>query len=106
MDLQLTFANGVLSGDGTDDVGPFLVKGGYDAGTGECHWLKSYPGSHDVYYRGFREGKGIWGTWEITILDHGGFQIWPRCPAEGEETAEAASRGEPVDAIAAPLDTA
>ena len=100
MDLQLAFANGILTGDGSDDVGRFLIKGRYDASNGECHWTKSYPGSHDVFYRGFREGKGIWGTWEITIRDHGGFHIWPKQAGEGEVEHESEQKTEPVDAVA------
>jgi len=100
MDLRLTFANGLLRGDGSDDVGRFLIKGRYDASTRECYWTKSYLGAHDVYYRGFREGKGIWGTWEITIRTHGGFHIWPRRAGEGEEQTQVAAEAEPVDAIA------
>lgn len=100
MELQLTFANGVMSGEGLDDVGRFLIRGRYDAASRECHWTKSYVGAHDVFYRGFREGKGIWGTWEITIQYHGGFHIWPRGAGEGEALAEAAAAAEPVDAIA------
>jgi hypothetical protein len=100
MDLGLTFANGNMTGDGADDVGRFLIKGRYDAASHECYWTKSYLGAHDVFYRGFREGKGIWGTWEITIHDHGGFHIWPRQAGEGEERAESAAVAEPVDAIA------
>ena len=61
MELQLTFANGNMSGDGMDDVGRFLIKGRYDAANRECYWTKSYLGAHEVFYRGFREGKGIWG---------------------------------------------
>jgi hypothetical protein len=98
-DLDLTFANGLMSGDGTDEVGRFLIKGHYDATTRECYWTKSYVGAHDVFYRGFREGKGIWGTWEITIMDHGGFHIWPRAEGEGAAWAESESQAEPVDAI-------
>jgi hypothetical protein len=106
MELDLTFANGLMSGVGTDDIGRFLVKGRYDATSRECYWTKTYIGSHDVFYRGFREGKGTWGTWEITILNHGGFHIWPRAAGEGEERAETATQAEPVDEIAAaPLDT-
>ncbi len=101
MDLALTFAEGVLSGDGVDDIGRFLIKGRYDAASRECYWTKTYVGAHDVFYRGFREGKGIWGTWEITIQYHGGFHIWPRGAAEGEEQAERAAVEEPVDAVAA-----
>ena len=100
MDLQLTFANGNMSGDGVDDVGRFLIKGRYDDASHECYWTKSYLGAHDVFYRGFREGKGIWGTWEITIQDHGGFHIWPRQAGEGEERAESAAVEAPVDAVA------
>jgi hypothetical protein len=99
MELALTFANGVMSGDGADDVGRFLIKGRYDAASRECYWTKSYVGAHDVFYRGFREGKGIWGTWEITIQDHGGFHIWPR-GAGGEEKVEAAAAEELVNAVA------
>jgi hypothetical protein len=53
-----------------------------------------------VFYRGFREGKGIWGTWEIKIWLHGGFHIWPRQAGEGEARAETTAAEEPVDAIA------
>jgi hypothetical protein len=100
MDLHLNFANGSMSGDGTDDVGKFLIKGRYDFATLECHWTKTYVGAHDVFYKGFREGKGIWGTWEIGILNHGGFRIWPRDTAEGEERGEVAERPASVDAVA------
>jgi hypothetical protein len=99
MELGLTFANGLMSGDGVDDVGRFLIKGRYDTASRECHWTKTYVGAHDVYYRGFREGKGIWGTWEIRILDHGGFHIWPRGMGEGETRAESAEAEAPVDAV-------
>jgi len=99
MELHLTFASGQLSGDGRDDVGAFLIKGRYDEATRECHWTKSYIGAHDVFYRGFREGKGIWGRWEISRLGHGGFHIWPRLAGEGESESETAESSEPVDAI-------
>lgn len=99
MELDLTFANGLMSGDGADDVGRFLIKGRYDATSRECHWTKSYVGAHDVFYRGFREGKGIWGTWEITIMDHGGFHIWPRAAGQAEEQEEVAGETERVEAV-------
>jgi len=100
MDLQLSFANGKLTGDGNDDIGRFLIKGRYDVATRECYWTKTYVGAHDVFYRGFREGKGIWGTWEITIQSHGGFHIWPRHVGEGETATEEEALTETVDAIA------
>ena len=88
MDLSLSFSNGRISGDGVDSVGRFLIAGGYEAGSGECHWTKTYIGAHDVFYRGFREGKGIWGTWELAYLT-GGFHIWPRGEEESAREADA-----------------
>jgi hypothetical protein len=100
MDLHLSFSNGIMTGEGNDDVGPFLVRGKYDGSSRECYWTKSYPGSHDVFYRGFREGRGIWGTWEIGDLGRGGFHIWPRTSSEGDEEIAFAENAEPVDAVA------
>lgn len=102
MDLQLAFAKGRLTGAGNDDVGPFAVRGQYDIESRECWWTKTYPGSHDVFYRGFREGKGIWGTWEITPFDHGGFNIWPRQAGELELAKESALSGQPMESVAVP----
>ena len=102
MDLELSFASGSMTGDGNDDLGRFLIKGRYDASSGECHWTKSYVGAHQVSYRGFREGKGIWGTWEISLFAHGGFRIWPRTAGEGESHRETAEQTEPVEAVGEP----
>ena len=99
MDLHLTFASGLISGDGSDDIGRFLIKGRYDSSNRECYWTKGYIGAHDVFYRGFREGKGIWGTWEIQILSHGGFHIWPKGAGERNESRETNEQAEPVNAI-------
>jgi len=102
MALHLTFANGSMTGDGSDDVGRFQIKGRYDAGNAECYWTKRYVGAHDVFYRGFREGKGIWGTWELGIFGRGGFHIWPRHAGEGEHLSESRVQAQPADAVAAP----
>ncbi len=77
MELRLTFQNGVMAGEGRDWVGEFLVQGQYSLADGKCHWTKKYLGKHDVFYKGFNEGKGIWGVWEIGQLARGGFHIWP-----------------------------
>ena len=82
--ISLSFAQGSITGDGYDPQAPFIIRGRFDAASGECHWTKTYPGAHDVFYRGFREDKGIWGTWEIQQCARGGFHIWPL----GEENAE------------------
>jgi hypothetical protein len=100
MQLHLTFANGKISGDGNDDIGRFLIKGRYDSQSAESYWTKSYLGSHDVFYRGFREGKGIWGTWEIGILNHGGFHIWPKQAGDSEASIESEIAAERADAVA------
>jgi hypothetical protein len=99
MQLHLTFAQGRISGNGVDDIGRFLIRGRYDTQSRECYWTKSYIGSHDVFYRGFREGKGIWGTWQIAIQFRGGFHIWPRRAGDGEAQSEKETRPEPVQAV-------
>jgi hypothetical protein len=100
MNLGLTFANGTIRGEGTDDIGAFIIHGRYDANAKESHWNKAYIGRHDVYYRGFREGKGIWGTWELDSL-RGGFKIWPIGSGTDEDDvkAEALGQEQPVDAV-------
>jgi hypothetical protein len=99
MDLQLTFADGNIRGDGGDDIGRFTVRGRYDAAERECYWTKTYVGAHDVYYRGFREGKGILGTWEIGLRGQGGFHIWPKAAGEGEGQTQSAEEPTPVETV-------
>ena len=62
-------------------------------------WTKTYIGAHDVFYRGFREGKGIWGTWEILWDARGGFHIWPRSFAAANEEAVSAEEEMPAPAF-------
>jgi hypothetical protein len=99
MDLHLTFSHGKVTGEGTDDVGPFVVKGQYDSKNAECWWTKTYVGGHDVFYRGFREGKGIWGTWEIRSQSHGGFHIWPKAAGETPGATTTALAKRPVEPL-------
>ncbi len=98
MELGLTFHEGRVTGSGQDDIGPFLVAGSYDVKELEVTWWKTYPGSHRVWYRGFREGKGIWGTWEIPPAGKGGFKIWPKGVGEDEAIADEATA--PVEEVA------
>ena len=76
MDLILEFRNGILSGEGHDGVGGFIIAGVYSAENHECSWKKTYVGRHTVDYRGFGENNGIWGTWTLPGAK-GGFHIWP-----------------------------
>ena len=76
MDLELTFRDGLLRGEGQDWVGPFVIAGRYETSDGKCWWTKRYVGRHEVFYKGYNEGKGIWGTWAMAE-GRGGFHIWP-----------------------------
>jgi len=100
MDLVLIFTDRAISGDGNDDIGRFFVTGRFDETNGECYWTKTYISAHDVYYRGFREGKGIWGVWELPS-ESGGFHVWPRGQEQGEQDYESAEEPAPVEAVAA-----
>ncbi len=85
MELHLSFRQGVMTGEGRDMIGPFLIRGKYNLENGKCHWTKRYIGKHDVAYDGYNEGKGIWGLWEIPPSWRGGFHIWPT--AMGDPTS-------------------
>ena len=76
MDLVLEFKNGVMTGEGADGIAMFVISGNYSVQSGECSWVKQYVARHAVEYKGFREGKGIWGNWNI-VKATGGFHIWP-----------------------------
>jgi len=114
MELRLTFRNGVMTGEGRDLIGEFLIRGRYQVEDGKCWWTKRFVGKHDVAYQGYNEGKGIWGTWEIPPSWKGGFYIWPEAmgdptqqklresieepfeePIEAEAPAELSVAGEP-----------
>jgi hypothetical protein len=86
MELHLTFRDGLIRGEGRDWVGEFLIKGRYQVVDGRCWWNKAYVGKHSVAYKGYNEGKGIWGTWEMYDPWRGGFHIWPI--AMGDPTLE------------------
>jgi len=86
MDLHLTFRAARLDGDGMDDVGKFVIKGEYRTDSREVWWVKTYPGSHQIYYRGMQRGKIISGRWQADAVLTGGFCIWPK--EHGELTGE------------------
>ncbi len=82
MELHLTFHDGIMTGEGRDWVGQFTIDGRYTLADGRCQFIKHYLGRHRVYYAGFNEGRGIWGTWDIAaggafVAQRGGFHIWP-----------------------------
>jgi len=90
MELRLTFRDGRLDGTGRDRVGAFIFKGRYSVVDGTCEWMKHYVGKHTIVYKGYNEGKGIWGVWEMDpsispIANRGGFHIWPEGMADPTE---------------------
>jgi hypothetical protein len=103
MEISLTFAGGRLTGDGRDRVGPFTFRGTYSTADGRCEWVKQYAKAHAVTYRGFNEGKGIWGTWELRDLGSvysGGFHIWPEGMPDPTQPRLAEEADVPVEAPA------
>lgn len=87
MDLILEFSHGRVTGEGCDGIGEFVISGTYSEAAKEASWAKTYVGSHSVNYVGYREGKGIWGTWNLPGAK-GGFHIWPLTEGEPLESVE------------------
>jgi hypothetical protein len=78
MTMTLDFANGHVTGAGTDPIGPYPWTGTYDTEAETCTLKKNYPGAHSVDYSGYADENGIWGKWSIKIWRSGDFHIWPK----------------------------
>ena len=76
LELELTFDDGVVRGGGWDSLGEFRIKGSYQPADAEVRFTRIYDRGRKVTCRGFREQKGIWGTWHVG-RESGGFHIWP-----------------------------
>lgn len=98
MQLDLLFSHGIVAGDGVDDVGSFLIHGGYDRESGACRWTKTYVGADDVSYSGAKEGNGIAGTWQLSF-GYGTFRIWPGRHNETTGADESLELPEPIEAL-------
>jgi hypothetical protein len=98
MELDLTFSKNTLRGTGRDRVGEFLVTGRYECEHGTAHFAKKYIDAHDIFYKGYNEGKGIWGIWELTGYGFtGGFHIWPKGMTDPTQPRLAEEEDVPVD---------
>jgi len=79
LDLKLSFAGGVIRGEGMDIIGRFTFLGRYDQATGAVVMTKQYVGAHAVEYRGQYDGEGtIFGRWSIGPNWSGPFALAPR----------------------------
>lgn len=88
MGTTLEFSNGKVSGSGSDPIGAFAWSGHYDVKAETCHMTKFYMGKHVVYYDGYADENGIWGSWTISNNWRGKFHIWPKGRGQfGEEVA-------------------
>jgi hypothetical protein len=82
MTLTLAFAGGIVSGNGHDAVGPFMVNGSYHTIDGTCVLSKSYGGGvgcHSVLYEGRWSGRvaaAVAGVWRLQSVT-GRFCMWP-----------------------------
>ena len=94
-EMNLVFSAGAMEGEGGDEVGCFAIHGRYDPESREVWWTKTYPGSHQVFYKGYREIKGIWGLWDIKGYTDG-FHIWPRREGAAGELHLSEALTEPV----------
>jgi hypothetical protein len=103
MELHLTFRQAVMTGEGRDRIGTFLIRGKYNLDDGKCYWTKRYIGKHDVAYQGYNEGKGIWGLWEIPPSSRGGFHIWPTAMGDPTSPHLAEAIDEPAESPIDPL---
>jgi hypothetical protein len=74
-DVVLSFADGVISGEGYDCIGRFEFRGNCDP-QGVVVMLKQYVGSHQVLYQGQYDGEGtMFGHWTIGPVDSGEFLL-------------------------------
>lgn len=78
-EMTLEFADGIVRGDGRDDLGTFTIEGDYRAADGEVRlgWIKTYDGAHSVLYLGRFDGLAIGGEWSIPPWGRGGFELSP-----------------------------
>lgn len=76
-ELVLRFADGEVTGEGRDCIGPFTLRGTYDP-SGSVTLIKQYLERHQVLYQGLHDGEGtIFGRWSIGPYWSGTFALAP-----------------------------
>tara|TARA_R110002072_G_scaffold54129_3_gene142275 strand:- start:1009 stop:1260 length:252 start_codon:yes stop_codon:yes gene_type:complete len=76
--MTLEFADGLMRGDGVDDLGAFAIEGEYRVQGGEARmgWIKTYEGAHSVLYLGVYDSQRLLGEWRVSDLQ-GDFRLQP-----------------------------
>ena len=71
-DHRMEFADGLVRGDGADELGPFRLEGCYRNGADGVRlgWIETYEGAHSILYLGILRGDWIEGTWRVEGPDH------------------------------------
>ena len=71
--------DGIVRGDGRDDLGTLTIEGEYRTAQGELRlgWIKTYDSAHSVLYLGRLDGPVNAGAWSIPPWDNGGFELSP-----------------------------
>lgn len=78
MQLTLEFIDGTVSGEGTDPVGSFTMKGIYSLKHNMVSMVKQYHGAHSVGYCGCAADGGLNGTWRIPRFpETDEWRLWP-----------------------------
>ncbi len=82
----MEFADGMLRGEGRDDLGPFRIEGQYRVeGTAvRVGWIKTYDGRHSVLYLGALDGGWIRGAWRLQGDEGDNFAFAPESVAGAE----------------------
>lgn len=92
MRLRLVFADGRVTGNGSDESGSFTVAGTYRADGARL--VKGYA-THQVHYDGRWDGASLAGPWVIRYefgTDRGEFEMWPE--SEGLTVEEILARAD------------
>ncbi|MFN3168760.1 MAG: hypothetical protein ACE37H_17015 [Phycisphaeraceae bacterium] len=78
MRLTLEFSGGKITGEGTDPVGLFDMKGIYSLKHNMVSMVKRYRGAHSVGYVGGAADGGLNGTWQILRIPQiDEWRLWP-----------------------------
>merc|ERR1712086_7590 len=101
MRLELHFAQNVVSGSGSDDVGSYQITGRYSSDSRTIAFTKFYNLlNYGVEYRGKCSGQiglGFRGTWHLNsedFSDEGRFHVWP---VESNGWEDVQDRSAPAD---------